>query len=170
VSKELHICVWWNFISVFKRFKTLICCFSLVATHDVSHPFKCKAESLHVNMPWRYRAAVEAYLYSFFVSALERGWWSTLIPGRFTSPPLPIAEEAGWTPETAWMVVGEMQFLSLTGVRSADRPTSRECLYRLQYPSTFFFLIYLGLPSVPFLSPFATKVSDTFLFSSVENI
>jgi hypothetical protein len=43
---------------------------------------------------------VEVQLYSFLISALERGGWSAPHPGRFTpgKDPVPIVKEAGWVP------------------------------------------------------------------------
>jgi hypothetical protein len=38
--------------------------------------------------------------YSFSTSALDRGEWSALPPGKV--PPVPIVQEAGWAPEPVW--------------------------------------------------------------------
>jgi hypothetical protein len=40
--------------------------------------------------------------YSFLITALDGGEWSASRPGR-TLPPVPIVQEAGWTPEPVWM-------------------------------------------------------------------
>jgi hypothetical protein len=44
--------------------------------------------------------------YSYFTSALDRGEWSALRPGRSLppgkGPPVPIGQEAGWAPEPVW--------------------------------------------------------------------
>ena len=53
-------------------------------------------------------------------------------PGRFISEkdPLPIEQEAGWTPGTIWTV---SKNLASTVIRSQDRPARSESLYRLRY-------------------------------------
>jgi hypothetical protein len=38
--------------------------------------------------------------YSFMTSALGGGEWSASRPGK--GPPVPIVQEAGWTPELVW--------------------------------------------------------------------
>jgi hypothetical protein len=44
--------------------------------------------------------------YSFTTSALDGSEWSASRPGRALSPgkgpPVPIVQEAGWTPEPVW--------------------------------------------------------------------
>jgi hypothetical protein len=44
--------------------------------------------------------------YSFLTSALDGGEWSASRPGRALplgkGPPVPIVQEAGWTPEPVW--------------------------------------------------------------------
>ena len=65
-------------------------------------------------------------------AALEAGEWSAACPGRTLPPgkdPVPILQEAGWTPGADW-----------TGGKSrpnrdsiADRPAHSQSLYRLSY-------------------------------------
>ena len=68
--------------------------------------------------------------------ALARGEWSTPRPGRFTpgKDPVPIVQEAGWAPWPVWMGA---ENLASTGIRSPDRPSRSESLYRLSYPGPF---------------------------------
>jgi hypothetical protein len=65
---------------------------------------------------------------------LGRGGWSAQRPGRFTpgKDPVPIVQEAVWAPGPVWMVAKN---LAPTGIRSADRPTRSQSLYRLSYPA-----------------------------------
>ena len=65
-------------------------------------------------------------------SALDEGGWSTKRPGRFTPwrDPVPIVQEAGWAPGLVWTGT---ENLAPTGIRSPDRPTRSESLYRLSY-------------------------------------
>jgi hypothetical protein len=66
-------------------------------------------------------------------SALAGGGWSTPRPGRFTpgKDPVPIVQEAGWASGPVWT---DAENLVPTGIRSPDRPTRSESLYRLRYP------------------------------------
>ena len=48
--------------------------------------------------------------------------------------PVPIVQEAGWTPEPVWTGA---ENLAHTGIRSPDRPARSESLYRLSYPGPF---------------------------------
>jgi hypothetical protein len=67
-------------------------------------------------------------------SALDGGGWSTSRPGRLypREIPVPIVQEAGWAPGPVWTGA---ENLTLTGIRSPDRPGRIESLYRLSYPS-----------------------------------
>jgi hypothetical protein len=53
--------------------------------------------------PWRRLGGEEYSPYSFTTSALDGGEWSASRPGRALpkgkGPPVPIVQEAGWTPE-----------------------------------------------------------------------
>ena len=54
-------------------------------------------------------------------------------PGRSFTPDkdvLPIVQEAGWSPGPVWTVTVN---LTPTGIRSPDRPTRSQSLYRLSY-------------------------------------
>ena len=66
-------------------------------------------------------------------SAEDGGGCSTSRPGRFTpgKDPIPIVEEAGWTPEPLWK---DAENVAPTGIRSPDFPARSESLYRLSYP------------------------------------
>ena len=44
---------------------------------------------------------------------------------------VPIVQEAGWTPEHFWTGA---ENLAPAGLRSTDRPTRNDSLYRLSYP------------------------------------
>ena len=76
---------------------------------------------------------VEVQPYSFFILAARWGEWSTPLTGRFTpeKDPVPIVQEAGWAPGPVWTGA---ENLAYTGIRSPDRPTRSESLYRLSYP------------------------------------
>jgi hypothetical protein len=54
-------------------------------------------------------------------------------PAAFTpgKDPVPIVQEAGWPPGPVWIGA---ENLAPTGIRSPDRPTCSESLYRLSYP------------------------------------
>ena len=67
-------------------------------------------------------------------AALEVGEWTAARPGRTLQPgkdPIPILQEAGWAPESAW-----------EGGKSRphrdsipDRPARNQSLYRLGFPA-----------------------------------
>jgi hypothetical protein len=58
-------------------------------------------------------------------------------PGK---DPVPIVQEAGWAPGPVWTGA---EYLTLTGVRSPDRPARSQWLYRLSYPAhRLYFLFY----------------------------
>ena len=63
------------------------------------------------------------------------GWVSTPRPGCFTpgKDPVPIVQEAGWGSQPGWTGA---ENLAPTGIRSPDRPTRSESLYRLSYPGS----------------------------------
>ena len=69
------------------------------------------------------------------------GGWSTPSPGRFNpgKDPVPILQEAGWAPGPAWTGA---ENLAPTCIRSPDRPSRSESLYRLTYPDPDFFCSY----------------------------
>jgi hypothetical protein len=66
-------------------------------------------------------------------------------PGK---DPIPIVQEAGWAPGPVWTRVAN---LDPTGIRSPDRPSRSQSLYRLSYPAlsiyttAFFHTTYLQL-------------------------
>ena len=66
-------------------------------------------------------------------STLDWGEWSTPRPGRFTpgKDPVPIVQEAGWSLGPVWT---DAENLAPTGIRSPDRPSRSQSLYRLSYP------------------------------------
>jgi len=76
---------------------------------------------------------VEKYLFSFLNLGARWGVWSTPRPGRFTpgKDPVLIVWEAGWAPAPVWT---DAENLIPTGIRSPDRQTRSESLYRLSYP------------------------------------
>jgi hypothetical protein len=55
-----------------------------------------------------------------------------LIPGKDT---VPIVLEAGWAPGPVWTGA---ENLASTGIRSPDRPSHSQFLYRLRYPAQIF--------------------------------
>jgi hypothetical protein len=63
------------------------------------------------------------YSYSFTTSALDGGEWSAICPGRALppgkGPPVPIVQEAGWTPEPVWTQRLEEKSLASTGDRTS---------------------------------------------------
>jgi hypothetical protein len=63
-------------------------------------------------------------------SALEGGEWSAERPGRILPPGKTRHLEAGWAPGPVW--TGE-ENLTPTGIRSPDRPSRSQSLYRLSY-------------------------------------
>jgi hypothetical protein len=56
---------------------------------------------------------------------------TVLIPGKDT---LPTVQEAGWAPGPIWTGA---ENLTHTGIRSPDRPTRSQSLYRLSYRAHF---------------------------------
>jgi len=58
-------------------------------------------------------------------SALDGGGWLTPSPGHFTpgKDPVPIVQEAGWTPGPVWAVA---ESLNPTGIRSPGRKPRSE--------------------------------------------
>ena len=69
-------------------------------------------------------------------STLNEGGWSTPRPGRFTPGKylVPIVQEAGWAPGPFWTGA---ENLAPIGIRSPDRPTRSESLYRLSSRSPY---------------------------------
>jgi hypothetical protein len=59
----------------------------------------------------------------------RRSGWSAPRPGRFTpgKDPVPIVQEAGWAPGPVWTCAKN---LAPTGIRSPDRPSRSQSLYR----------------------------------------
>jgi hypothetical protein len=57
-------------------------------------------------MPWRHMGERRYSSYSYLSSALDGGELSASRPGRALppgkGPPVPIVQEAGWTPEPVW--------------------------------------------------------------------
>ena len=93
------------------------------------------------DLPWRHERGIEVYICNLYLtSALVVGGWLTPRPGRFTSGnnPVPVVEEAGWTPEPVWTGA---ESLAPTEIRSPNRTARTESLYRLSYPGQYF--IYL---------------------------
>ena len=67
-------------------------------------------------------------------AALEGGELSAARPGHTLLPrkdPVPIVQEAGWAPGPVW-TGGKSR---PTGIRSPDRSTRSQSLYRLNYPT-----------------------------------
>jgi hypothetical protein len=71
-------------------------------------------------------------LFYFQTSALEGGEGSASRPGRFTpgKDPVPIVQEAGWSPGPVWTGA---ENLAPTVIRSPDRPAHSQSLYGLSY-------------------------------------
>jgi len=72
------------------------------------------------------------WLYSFFTSALDVMGGQRHAPGRFTpeKEQVTIVQEAGWVSGSVWTGAGN---LALSNIRSPDRPSHSESLYRLRY-------------------------------------
>ena len=67
-----------------------------------------------------------------------RGWVVNVTPRPLyphERDQVPIVDEAGWAPMTVWMGAGN---LAAAEIRSPDRPTCSEPLYRLSYPGPLF--------------------------------
>ena len=65
----------------------------------------------------------------------RRGEGSASRPGRLFTPekePVPIIQEDGWAPGPVWTGA---ENLASTRIRSPDRPTRSQSLYRLSYPA-----------------------------------
>ena len=65
-------------------------------------------------------------------TALDGGEGSVPRLGRFSpgKDPVPVVQEAGWAPGPVWTGA---ENLAPTGIRSPDRPTRGQSLYRLRY-------------------------------------
>jgi hypothetical protein len=65
-------------------------------------------------------------------------------PSRFTpgKDSVPIVQEAGWAPGPVWTCAKN---LAPTGIRSPDRPSRSQSLYRLSYPGPLRAVWYLRL-------------------------
>jgi hypothetical protein len=63
----------------------------------------------------------------------RRGVWSPPRPGRFAprKRPVPFVQEAGWAPGPVWTCAKN---LTPAVIRSPDRPSRSQYLYRLSYP------------------------------------
>jgi hypothetical protein len=65
----------------------------------------------------------------------RRGWEVSITPRPLFTPgkdPVPIVQEAGWAPGPVWTGA---ENLAPTGIRSPDRSTRSQSLYRLRYPA-----------------------------------
>ena len=72
------------------------------------------------------------YIYFFFNLEAKCGGWSKPRTGRFTpeKDQVPILQEAGWVSRPVWTGAGN---LALSNIRTPDRPSQSESLYRLRY-------------------------------------
>ena len=69
----------------------------------------------------------------FLDHGTRRGWDSATLRPLFTprKDPVPIVHKAGWAPGPVWT---DAENLAPTGIRSPDRPSRSQSLYRLSYP------------------------------------
>ena len=71
----------------------------------------------------------------FLDHGTRRGWGFSVTPRPLFTPekdPVPIVQEAGWTPGPVWTGAENLAF---TGIRSPHRPALSQSLYRLRYPA-----------------------------------
>ena len=71
----------------------------------------------------------------FHDHGIRRGWGVSVTPRPLFTlgiDPVPIVEEAGWAPGLVWTGA---ENLTLTGIRSPDRPARCQSLYQLRYPA-----------------------------------
>ena len=71
----------------------------------------------------------------FLDHGTRRGWGVSVTPRPLFTPgkdPVPILQEAGWAPESVW---AGAENLASIGIRSPDRPSRSQSLYRLSYPA-----------------------------------
>jgi hypothetical protein len=91
---------------------------------------------------------VDVWIHIFLTSALAEGEWSDSRPGCFTP-----GERApgthwigGWVdPRAGLDNVEKRKFLTLPGLelRSCGRPASSQSLYRLRYPGSFKYYLFI---------------------------
>jgi hypothetical protein len=71
----------------------------------------------------------------FLDHGTRSGWGVSVTPRPLFTPgkdSVPIVQEAGWVPGPVWTGAKN---LAPTGIRSPDRPTRSQSLYRLSYPA-----------------------------------
>jgi hypothetical protein len=115
---------------------------------------KCKQRHLFkrspYNRPRRAHRGSKGIALLILDLGARRGRWSAPRPGCFTPRKyqVPIVQEAGWAPGPVWTCVKN---LAPTGIRSPDRPTRSQLLYRLSYPAQrHLFRVYLYMRSFDF--------------------
>jgi hypothetical protein len=91
----------------------------------------------HFYRPRKPVGRVEVQFYSVLDLGTRRGWGISVTPRPLSTPgkdPVPIVQEAGWAPGPVWTGA---ENLAPTGIRSPDRPTRSQSLYRLSYPAHY---------------------------------
>jgi len=71
----------------------------------------------------------------YFYRGTRRGWGVSITPRPHLTPskdPVPIVQEAEWASGPVWTGA---ENLAPYGIRSPDRPSRRQSLYRLRYPA-----------------------------------
>jgi hypothetical protein len=71
----------------------------------------------------------------FHVHCTRRGWGFSVTPWPLSTPgkdQIPIVQETGWAPGPVWRGAEK---LASTRIRSPDRPSRSQSLYRLSYPA-----------------------------------
>jgi hypothetical protein len=94
------------------------------------HPLTVK---LFHYTPWRLLGGEKIQLLLFLTSALDGDEWSASRPGRALSPgkgiPVPIGQEAGWTPEQGLDTEVRRKILRLCRGSNPGPPVRSQTLY-----------------------------------------
>ena len=107
-------------------------------------------------------SAVKYNMDNIFIATVrgQRHAPAAIYPGK---DPVPIVQEAGWSPGTVWTCEENN---APTGIRSSDRPARSQSLYRLRYRTHD---LNVGHPETQNVAELNIQTFCVRLFSSVTN-